>query len=91
MRSQIKNSGFFGAGAKEDRSVINGETVYYRLYRIQSCYVIKITMGKEKSVCCFGKNKKAAEEIFAEIVKSRVTPCTLCDIAEDFVKSGKKM
>ena len=53
----------------------------------RKCYVITVATERERRSCCFGCNKTDALRIYRTIVDSTVTPCTLSDIAADFLLS----
>ena len=60
----------------------------YRLLRLKgkqsSEYYIYVRLGKETCTCALPMvEKERAVGIFQQIVRAKVTPCTLCDIVED--------
>lgn len=77
---------------RRDTAKVLGREVKYKLYALKhpcACYAIVVTDGKERHARCFGKDKRAALEIYKKIVASTVTPCTLDDIADDFAAERK--
>lgn len=94
MNNQITKSKLRGVQLKGDAIHVLDNEIYYKLYVIRRggarLYAINVTAGKESSTCCFGKDRQSAMDIYSTIVENSVTPCTLCDIAEDFSKRAKK-
>ncbi len=75
---------------KSDMLNILGEEIYYRLFEIcrggMCSYAVNVACGEESSTCDFGGDRERATDIYGKIVQNTVTPCTLCDIANDFNK-----
>lgn len=90
MKTWTKRSNYRRVQLEKDIINISGDEIYYRLFWVRSSgaryYAINVTRGKESSSCRFGNDKSSAYAIYNKIVKNTVTPCTLCDIAEDFAK-----
>ncbi len=90
MKTRIKRSNCRRVQLKKDVINIFGDEIYYRLFLIRGSgiryYTINVTRGKESCSCRFGNDKNRAYDIYNKIVKNTVTPCTLCDIAEDLAK-----
>lgn len=63
--------------------------VGYRLYQIKrggkSLYQIYSGYRRDRVYCSAGGNRQTAENIFAAVVKGKVTPCTLRCIVSDLL------
>lgn len=74
----------------EDTKNVSDMMIIYRLYLIRNklgrCFVIKISSGNEFAACRFGNDRMKAVDIYYKVVRNKVTPCSLRDIAEDFAK-----
>lgn len=75
---------------KESDSELCGKRIVYRLYQVKFedtvRYVVFVEYENEAEVCFAGADRKCAEELFGIVCANDVTPCSLCDIAEDFSK-----
>lgn len=76
---------------RADKRKVADTAVAYRLFRIRNTsgnrFAIKVSTDDESATCDFGCDYVKAFDIYTKIVRSEVTPCSLCDIAEDFAKS----
>lgn len=73
------------------KKIVADKAVLYRLFRIRNFkghhFAINVSADNESTTCSFGTDRTKALKIYRIIVRNGVTPCTLNDIAEDFVKS----
>ena len=72
----------------ERSSEEEGIKITYRLYCFDFARIKKYAVYAETSdsaeIVLVGDDKNQAEQIYHLICKNSVTPCTLCDIVEDF-------
>ena len=70
------------------KEYVADKVAVYKLFQAHNSkgyyFAIKISMEGENIVCKFGKDISQAMDIFCKIVRNKVTPCCLSDIAEDF-------
>lgn len=80
---------------KGDLRCVLGEDVYYRLYEIRrgpvKTYAINVSCGRESEIFSFGSDRLEVLTIYRKIVRGAVTPTTLKDIAEDYLREKRML
>ena len=77
---------------REERGRVACRDALYRFCRGDLAlpqYYAEILYAGERATACLGTDRERAERIFELLVWGKVTPCTLCDIAEDMKADGK--
>lgn len=78
---------------KKDLAIYSRGIILYELIEVRKYenrrFAISATCCGERCSCWFGNSKKDALIIYEKIVKGRVTPCTLNDIADDYLRRDK--
>lgn len=71
-----------------NKNRIGNKDIYYKLFLVRcrkgNHFAIAASSDEDRSVSNFGNNRAKAIDIYFKVVRNGVTPCCLCDIAEDF-------
>ena len=75
---------------RSESRIVSGKVIDYKLFCVRKMsarsFAVSISDGEESEMCDFGANRLRAFEMYGKIVRNEVTPCTLCDIAQDFAE-----
>ena len=72
-----------GRALHKEKKRIGDLSVCYELIEASGVYLVTVSLEKEVSILCSGREERWVRRAFALLVEGGVTPCTAADVWED--------